>query len=173
MAGRTTMTPLDRKMLLFDVDFPFLSRADLSRKRSHGSIPSTLLKMQEAESGRGRRRSRTLGDNKAHEDVALGRRSSVLVAGTSAGQGGASGGTRRASTLEDHVAPSRPLLEMVRDLYIPKGHAIHSMGAEEKTTDEFYSDKALLMRESLKFDPRVLETLGKLWVAIDTNKNGM
>jgi hypothetical protein len=35
-----------------------------------------------------------------------------------------------------------------------------------------YTDKALLMRESLKFDPQVLSALEEIWEAVDNNQSG-
>ena len=39
-------------------------------------------------------------------------------------------------------------------------------------SEEFYSDKALLLRESLKFDQDILHTLDQLWQAVDSDQNG-
>ena len=43
----------------------------------------------------------------------------------------------------------------------------------ESLVNEFYTDKALLQRESLRFDPSVRAALDVIWNVTDTNGDGM
>jgi hypothetical protein len=70
------------------------------------------------------------------------------------------------NTDNEFFAPRKvDLLQDLRAKFDPTGR-----GAQENPA--MYSDKALLRRESLKYDPRIIRTLSELWDMIDSNGNG-
>ena len=44
------------------------------------------------------------------------------------------------------------------------------LGIEEE--DSLYDNKSLLQRESLKYDPRIVQALDRIWKTTDSNHNG-
>jgi hypothetical protein len=60
----------------------------------------------------------------------------------------------------------------LRGYYIDEQTEKHLETVNDAGVLEMYSDKALLMRESLRFDPKVRQCLNKIWIVTDSNQNG-
>ena len=59
-------------------------------------------------------------------------------------------------------------MDALRQYYHPEDHEPHEIDSDDSEED-FYSDKAILKRESLRFDPKVIESLTNIWNVVDEN----
>ena len=72
----------------------------------------------------------------------------------------------------DSIYQAFLILSKLREYYIDKDTEKHLQNEDNHEILEMYSDRALMMRESLRFDPKVRQCLNKIWTVSDANHNG-
>jgi hypothetical protein len=140
---------IDRLKMLFDVNHPPARDARKKNGISRRSSIATVVLSSMVGSGQQQEPFSPMSAKVQRVPAPLLDQTAAKIAMRAGGE---------AADLEFHAKPRKSLLTNLRKEF----HA-PADGTGNSDPDGFYTDKALLARESLKFDPLIRKTLARLW----------